>query len=69
MANVGDQVKIKPTGDEEIDVYVDQVGTVTYLESEQLEDLNGHWRTLVHHFVTMPSGTVIVINEDEFNAV
>jgi hypothetical protein len=66
--NIGDQVKVKATGDEEIDQYVGQVGTIAKIETPTVQGrLMGD--NVTHYFVTMSDGKMIVINEDEFDAV
>lgn len=59
----GQQVRIKPTGDEDIDKYIGQTGTIVLIEVDR------HYPGHTHYTVEMDDLTILVVNEDEFEAV
>lgn len=59
------QVRIKPTGDEEIDRYIGRVGEVVKVEPPTREVI-ALGDNVTHYHVQMPDGVTVVINQSEF---
>ena len=59
--HIGAKVRIKSTGDEEIDRYVGSTGKIIKIEPSELGRVGYE-----HYHVQMPDGQIVVVNDSEF---
>lgn len=62
------KVRIKPTGDTDIDKYIGQIGEVIKVEVSELTERRND-QDYAHYHVKMPDGAVVIINNSEFERV
>lgn len=64
---LGAQVKILPTGDPDIDRYIDKIGTIVNYECDWTgPDWDAGARRIVHFFVQMADGGKVCVGSEEF---